>query len=159
MAKTTKTAAKSVKKTTKAAKSKAKKTFDAAETQGLKITQIARKGALAYVGLHVAAYDRVKPAFTGLSTKTDGLFNELVEKGEGIEAQAQSVAAVAASKVVTTFGKVRASIPAMPKMAANDRVAELEAELEALNKKVATMAKKKTSKPVRVTTEKTVKVA
>lgn len=127
---------------------------DRAQLRAAQATTIARKGALAYVGLHVAAYDRVKPAFAA----GEKFFGELVVKGEKIEAQAQTqvqgVVAVAQTKAGEVAEKVRDIVPGF---AANDRVAELEAELEVLNKKIKAKAKKKTAsaKTVKVKTVKT----
>jgi len=128
---------------------------DRAQLRAAQAGIIARKGVLAYVGLHVAAYDRVKPAFAA----GEKLFGELVVKGEKIEAQAQTqvkdVVAAAQTKAGEVADRVRTIVP---DFAANDRVAELEAELEALNKKVKAKAKKtkasaKTDKVKTVKTE------
>ena len=141
--KVTKTATKTAKKTTKTTKTVENNTMTARE--------IARKGALAYVGLHVAAYERVKPVFGA----TEKVFGEMVVKGEAIEAQAQGAFSVATTKAAEMTSKVREALP----LASNDRVEELETEVEVLNKKIKAMAKKKTAakkSAARVNTQKTV---
>jgi len=124
-----------------------------------KPTAILCKGALAYIGLYGAAYETAKTRFESVLGSTDGLFDALVEKGESLEEKAIIVAKGAQIKAAETFttstDKVRSVLPT----ASNDRVVELEAEVNKLNKKIAAMAKKKSAaaKKVKVTTEKTVK--
>lgn len=120
---------------------------------------IARKGALAYIGLYVSAYDRVKPAVAA----GEKIFGELVVKGEKIEAKAQTQVqeaySVASTKAAEIADKVREVVPAF---AANDRTKELEAELEVLNKKLKAQAKKKAASvktTAKVKTQKTPKKA
>jgi len=55
-------------KTTKAAK----KTTKATQKETFKATALLRKGALAYVGLHGAAYERAKFRFEQVRGATDG---------------------------------------------------------------------------------------
>jgi len=133
-------------KTTKAAKKTAKKTTKVAQKETFKATALLRKGALAYVGLHGAAFERAKFRFEQVRGQADGLFDTFVEKGEELEAKA------------TVFAK-----GAQEKATSNDRVEELEAEVAALNKKISGLAKKaakKTpAKKVKMTTEKVVKKA
>jgi len=129
----------------------AKTRFSAAQNRAEKATIFARKGALAYVGLYVAAYEAAKPIFG----KTEKVFGEMVVKGEAIEAQAQGVFSTATSKAAEMTSKVRETLP----MPSNDRVAELEAEVEVLNKKIKAMAKKKTAAKKTATRGKTQKTA
>lgn len=124
-----------------------------------KAASFARKGALAYAGLYVAAYEAAKPVLA----KTNTVFDEMVVKGEEIEAVAQTrmqgVSAVATSKAAELATKVRTAVPSF---AANDRVVELETEVEALNAKVKAQAKKTAAAKktaVKVKTQKTVKAA
>ena len=116
--------------------------IDRVQLRAAQATTIARKSTLAYVGLHVAAFERVKPAMAA----GEKFFGELVVKGEKIEEQAQTQAkdayAVASVKAGEIAEKVRNIVPVF---AANDRVAELETELEVLNKRVKAKAKKKTA--------------
>lgn len=131
----------------------AKTRFSVAQQRAEKATTFARKGALAYVGLHVAAYERVKPVFG----KTEKVFGEMVVKGEAIEAQAQGAFSVATTKAAEMTSKVREALP----LASHDRVEELETEVEVLNKKIKAMAKKKTAAKktaARVKTQKTADV-
>ena len=121
-----------------------------------------RKGALAYIGLYGFAAERaakraaqVKKLYTNA---TDGLFEDLVARGEKVEDLAFGTAKTAQKRVVETFEttttKVKSSVP----FGANDRVEELEAEIKTLTKKITALSKKNTSKPVsskKMATEKT----
>lgn len=148
------------------AKKTAKKT-DTKTNVKFNAAKLARKGTLAYVGLYGYAYDRAKLRFeqarTFAASSTTDLFGELVEKGEGVEAQAAAVFKAAQVQAVKTYGenadKVKAALPKF----ANDRVSELEAEVEALNKKITALSKKAktTRKPVsaKMKTEKAPKMS
>ena len=163
----------SAKKTVKSAKKTASKTADAVETRTQRATAILRKGALAYVGLYGAAYERAKMRTAQVRTAADKaraqgeeFFGDLVVKGEKIEKQAGKMAKDAQGTVVETYeetsGKVRSFVPSkiLP-FSANDRVEELEAEVAALNKKISALSTKtaKPKKAVKMKTEKTVKTA
>lgn len=146
-------------KTTKAAKTAPK----AVKKEALKATEILRKGALAYIGLHGAAYERAKFRFEQVRGATDGLFDTFVEKGEELEAKATVLAKGAQAKATETFSETSSKVRGAFPKASNDRVVELEAEVAALNKKIAALAKKAPkkvpAKKVKMTTEKTVKKA
>ncbi|MEP3889173.1 MAG: hypothetical protein ABJN69_01830 [Hellea sp.] len=144
-------------KTTKAAQ----KTVETAQKETLKATALLRKGVLAYVGLHGAAYERAKFRFEQVRGATDGLFETFVEKGEELEAKATVFAKDAQVKATETFSDTTAKVKGMMPTASNDRVAELESELSTLNKKIASLTKKaaKPVKKVKITTEKTAKKA
>ncbi len=147
------------------AKTKAKKStktpVKAAKKETLKATALLRKGVLAYVGLHGAAYDRAKFRLEQVRGATDGLFDTFVEKGEELEAKASVFAKVAQDKASETFAGTSAKVKGVIPTASNDRVSELEAELAALNKKISAMTKKaaKPVKKVKMTTEKAVKAS
>lgn len=143
---------------TKTTAKKAKKTT---QKETVKATALLRKGVLAYIGLHGAAFERAKFRFEQVRSSTDGLFDTFVEKGEELETKAADLAKVAQTKATETFSDTTAKVRGVMPTASNDRVSELEAEVTALNKKIAAMTKK-TSKPVKkvkMTTEKTVKKA
>lgn len=136
-----------------------KTTTKTVETAAFKPTAILRKGALAYIGLHGAAYERAKFRFEQVRGTADGMFGTFVEKGTEIESQAGVIAKTAQAKATETFSATSAKVRGVLPTASNDRVEELEAEVAALNKKITAMAKK-ASKPARkakVVTEKTVK--
>lgn len=139
------------------------KTSKVAQKETLKTTALLRKGALAYVGLHGAAYERAKFRFEQVRGVTDGLFDTFVEKGEEIEAKATVFAKGAQEKATETFTDTTAKVRGILPTASNDRVEELEAEVAALNKKISGLtkktAKKVPAKKVKMTTEKTVKAA
>lgn len=115
------------------------------ETIALTPREAVRKGWLAYIGLYGAAYERVKP----LGAKAVATFEDLVAKGEFVEDQAQDVVETVRERTNDFYGegfaRVRNFMPKMP-VANKGRVEELEAEIEALNKKVATLTKKTSSK-------------
>lgn len=127
-----------------------KKAVKTVETEARNVGTILRKGALAYVGLYVAAYDRVKPIVANTGEKAEKLLGELVEKGEVIEAQAADVAVTAKTRVFALASKAREALPVI----ANDRVNQLEGEITKLNKKVAAKAKSATQ-ATKVKTQKT----
>jgi len=146
------------------AKAKTTKTATkAAQKETLKATALLRKGALAYIGLHGAAYERAKFRFEQVRGQADGLFDTFVEKGEELEAKATIFAKDAQIKASATFSDTTAKVRGVMPTASNDRVEELEAEVIALNKKISALtkkaAKKSPAKKVKLTTEKIVKPA
>jgi polyhydroxyalkanoate synthesis regulator phasin len=118
------------------------KAADKPEKTTLNAKTALRKGALAYIGLYGAAYERAQMRVAQARQATDGLFDTLVEKGEEMETQAggffKASQKRAAKSLETSSKKVRAILPSF----ANDRVEELEAEISALNKKIVAMSKK-----------------
>jgi len=140
------------------AKKTAKKATKAAETNTLKARAFVRKGALAYVGLYGAAYERAQLRWNQLRTSTDGLFDTLVVKGEEIESKAGVVFKTTQTKVTERFEEGTEKVRSILPVSANDRVEEMEAEIKALNKKIVALGKKaKTSTKAKLKTEKTVK--
>lgn len=145
------------------AKSKAKKTAMKVDVKNINAVEMARKGALAYVGLYGMAYERAQARFTQLRQTTDGLFETLVERGEKIETQANEAFKGAQDTVSKRYAegseKVRAFLPA----SAKNRVVELENEIAALNKKIVSMSKKarpsKAATKAKMKTTKTKKAA
>ncbi len=105
------------------------------ETTPITPKEVLRKGWLAYLGLYGAAYERVKP----LTTKANETLEQLITKGEAVETNAQEVAGDVRERANSFYGKgatrVRKFIPEFVTSA--ERVDELEAEIAALNKKVA----------------------
>ncbi len=116
------------------------------KTENVQITpaEALRKGWLAYLGLYGAAYERVKP----LTTKAGETLEQLIAKGEVVETNAQEVAGDVRERATNLYGEsftnVRRFVPSFVGRA--DRVEELEAELAALNKKVAALTKKSAAK-------------
>ena len=119
-------------------------TTEGNETTQLTPAEALRNGWLAYLGLYGAAYERVKP----LTEKTAGIVEDLIAKGEKVEANAQDVAEDVRARTNGVYGenfaRVRKYFPSFVTKA--DRVDELEAEVEALNKKVAALTKKPAAK-------------
>lgn len=109
-----------------------------AATKEFKAAETIRQGWLAYLGAYGLAYERAKPAIEALTRKYAELFGDLVVKGEEIEATAKEQIVDARDRAKGFYGagveKFRAFIPV--RGAANDRVKELEAEVEALTKKL-----------------------
>mgnify|MGYP001564323096 CR=1 FL=1 len=110
----------------------------AVETKEINAVDAIRKGWLAYLGAYGLAFERAKPALKTLSEKYADLFGDLVEKGEEVEATAKEQIVDVRDRAKGVYGagveKFRAFIPA--RGAANDRVKELEAEVDALTKKL-----------------------
>ena len=105
-----------------------------------------QKGFRAYIGLFGAAYERAVPVFE----KAAKNYDNYAARGEKLETSAASFVKDT-SKTVTEFAakryemrtaKIRAFFPPRAVKAANDRVAELEAEIAKLNKKIGATAKK-----------------
>lgn len=111
---------------------------EAVETREITTAEAIRKGWLAYLGAYGLAFERAKPALKTLSEKYADLFGDLVEKGEEVEATAKEQIVDVRDRAKGFYGagveKFRAFIPV--RGAANDRVKELEAEVEALTKKL-----------------------
>ena len=152
------TAKKTAKKVTKTAE----KAVETTETRIAKARTFARKGALAYVGLYGAAYERAQKRWGQLKTSTDGLIDQLVERGEDIEAKATESFKGTRAKVTERFEEGSERVKSMLPKSANDRVEELEAEISALNKKIVAMGKKATTaakSKAKLKTEKTEKAA
>ena len=144
------------------AKTKTKKTTKAktAKKVEAKTPSIVRKGALAYLGLYGFAAERAQMRADQVkelyAKTTDGLFEDLVERGEKVEQLAIGTAKTAQKRVVETFEDTTAKVKAVPTklpFGANDRVAELEAEVATLNKKIATLSKKAATKKTAINKE------
>lgn len=115
------------------------------ETTQLTPAEVLRKGWLAYLGVYGAAFDRVKPLITD---KPADILEDLIAKGEKVEATAQDVAEDVRERASDFYGegmdRVREYMPSMNK--GSSRVEELEAEIAVLTKKVATLSKKPAAK-------------
>ncbi len=147
---------------TKTAKKVTKTATKTVETNTLTARGIARKGALAYVGLYGAAYERAQLRWSQVRSTTDGLFDQLVERGEEIEVKATEAFKTTQTKVSEGIEAGTERVKAVLPASANDRVAELETEIKALNKKIVALGKKATTSAktkVKMKTEKTSKAA
>lgn len=100
-----------------------------------------RRTRRAYFGLHVAAFEQAQIGFAKARELTDGLFEELVAKGEVIEAKAGGSFKGAQTKVIESYNDTTETVRDLLPSSSN-RVEELEAELAAL-----TVTLKKLSKP------------
>ena len=117
-----------------------KKTAKTMKKVEAKTPTVLRKGALAYLGLYGFAAERatkrVEQVKALYANKTDGLFEDLVTRGEKVEelalVTAKSAQKRAADRFETTTGKVKSVVP----FGTNDRVQTLEAEIQILNKKI-----------------------
>jgi len=133
-------AKKTTKKSTTKTKAKATKKVDVKKTSTL------RKGALAYLGLYGFAAERatmraeqVKALY---ADATDGLFEDLVARGEKVEELAVGTAKTAQKRAVETFETTTDKVKSVVPFGATDVVAELQAEIETLNKKIVALSKK-----------------
>ena len=145
------------------AKTTAKKSAEKVEKKTVKAADVLRKGTLAYFGLYGMAYERAQTRFTQLREATDGLFDDLVERGEKMEAQYSDAVKGAQEKAAETYSKRSEKIRSMLPAGAKSRVEELEGEIASLNKKIVSLSKK--SRPstkaakAKMKTEKTAKAA
>jgi len=139
------------------AKAKAAKT-----TEKRTAIKLVRDAWLAGIGSYVKAYEVAKDSFddareraetlkgrvSDLTLRSDELVKELIGKGEEMETLAEKNIADARTNVVKfaepRIEKIRSLIPVPGK---GDRVAELEAEVAKLNKKIATLSKAPAAKP------------
>jgi len=110
-----------------------------------------RRTRRAYFGLHVAAFEQAQIGFAKARELTDGLFEDLVTRGEVLEAKAGVALKGTQVKMIEGYNEttetVRDLLPT-----SNSRVEELEAEVEKLTAKLKRMdkpaAKKVTAKKV-----------
>ena len=116
-----------------------------------KAAEALRTGWLAYLGVYGMAFDRAQPRIEEFTAKATDVFGELVAKGQDVETAAQDslgdVRERTQSFYATSFDKAKEL--SFPRPASKDRVSELEAEIEALTKKVESMSKA----PARKTTK------
>ncbi len=141
---------------------KAKITPEVETSAVAKATTLLRKGTRAYIGLYGAGFQRAQMRFNQVKRATDGLFTDLVERGTDLETRALGMAKVAQVKTTERFSATADKVADMVPVAANSRVAELEAEVASLNAKIAKLgkpAKKAAAPKVKMTTEKTSKAA
>jgi len=131
----------------------AKAKTNTADVKTLNIGKTLRKGTLAYLGLYGTAYARAKTRFDQVKASTDGLYGTLVARGEVIEAKAaqtfKTTRETATTKAAATYAAGSEKIRSVMPVASNDRVAELEAEVKALQVKIAAAAKKSSAKAVK----------
>ena len=104
-----------------------------------------RRTRRAYLGLHVAAFEQAQIGFKKARDLTDGLFDELVTKGEILEAKAGVTFKGTQAKFIESYTEttetVRDLLPS-----SGGRVEELEAEVEALNATLKSLKKKPAAK-------------
>ena len=117
-----------------------------------------RRTRRAYLGLHVAAFEQAQLGFAKARQLTDGLFEELVTKGELIEAKAGVAVKGTQAKFAKSYNEtsetVRDLLPT-----SGSRVEDLEAEVKALNAKLKTLkTPAKTASPKKTAAKKTVSV-
>ena len=107
-----------------------------------------RRTRRAYFGMHVAAFEQAQIGFKKARELTDGLFDELVMKGEILESKAGVTLKGTQAKFLQSYTEttetVRDLLPS-----SDGRVEELEAEVETLNATLKSLkktpAKKKTT--------------
>jgi polyhydroxyalkanoate synthesis regulator phasin len=108
--------------------------------------EMARKVWLAGIGAYGKGYQEVKGRFETLSTDSNKLFAELVEKGESLETQGKSKFSEAKSKV-TAKADINNRVDALRSKLGFDqseedlKIEELNAKIDALTKAVAKLAK------------------
>ena len=97
-----------------------------------------RRTRRAYLGLHVAAFEQAQIGFAKARELTDGLFEDLVSKGELIEAKAGVTLKGTQAKFIESYTETTETVRDLLPTSGN-RVEELEAEVEALNAKLKTL--------------------
>jgi hypothetical protein len=136
------------------AKKTAKKT-----TKTVEAKSAVRKGTLAYLGLYGFAAERARLRTEQVkalyNNATDGLFEDLVARGEKVEELAFGTAKTAQKRAVETFETTTDKVKSVVPFGANDRVEELEAEIKTLNKKISALSKKASKPSKTATTDKT----
>jgi hypothetical protein len=116
-----------------------------------------RRTRRAYFGMHVAAFEQAQIGFKKARELTDGLFEELVTKGEILEAKAGVTLKGTQAKFLQSYSEtsetVRDLLPS-----SGGRVEELEAEVEALTATLKSLDKPAAKKaaPKKKTATKTV---
>jgi len=110
-----------------------------------------RRTRRAYFGLHVAAFEQAQIGFAKARELTDGLFEELVSKGEVIEAKAGVALKGTQVKMIEGYNDTTETVRDLLPSSSN-RVEELEDEVKKLTAKLKKMdkpaAKKQTAKKV-----------
>ena len=132
---------------------KAKTTKKTAKTETKAVANL-RKGALAYVGLYGLAYERAQVRADQLKAKSGELFETLVKKGEVLEGKGLEMTKEYRAKANELVGEGVETVRNVVPFGNNDnRVEELEAEIKALNKKIAALSKKASTSTKTVKTE------
>lgn len=107
-----------------------------------------RRTRRAYFGMHVAAFEQAQIGFKKARELTDGLFDELVMKGEILESKAGVTLKGTQAKFLQSYTETTETIRDLLS-SSDDRVEELEAEVETLNATLKSLkktpAKKKTT--------------
>jgi polyhydroxyalkanoate synthesis regulator phasin len=133
-----------------------RKSAKAKEIRATTPTEAVRNGWLAYLGLYGVALERVKPTIAAIGEKYTDVFGDLVAKGETVEATAIERMQDARDRVEGLYEaaieKARVVVPFARPAAA--KVKTLEAEIDALNAKIAELSKKPATKVVRARAKK-----
>jgi 3-oxoacyl-[acyl-carrier-protein] synthase III len=128
-------------------------------TKTVEAKSAVRKGTLAYLGLYGFAAERARLRTEQVkalyNNATDGLFEDLVARGEKVEEFAFGTAKTAQKRAVETFETTTDKVKSVVPFGANDRVEELEAEIKTLNKKISALSKKASKPRKTATTDKT----
>ena len=132
------------------AKKTTEKTAKTTKKVEAKTTSALRKGALAYLGLYGFAAERAAKRAEQVKAfyenATDGLFEDLVARGEKVEELALDTAKTAQKRAVETFETTTDKVKSVVPFGANDLVEELQSEIKTLNKKITALSKKTTAK-------------
>lgn len=112
-----------------------------------------RRTRRAYFGLHVTAFEQAQIGFAKARELTDGLFEELVARGEVLETKAGLTLKDTQAKFLESYNETSETVrDLMPSSKA--RVEDLEFELETLKAKLKSITKAPAKK--KATTQKTV---
>jgi flagellin-like hook-associated protein FlgL len=108
--------------------------------------ETARKVFLAGLGAYGKGFEEVKDRFESLSTESNLMFSELVQKGESLETEGKSKFAEAKSKVAAKADLDKRVLALRSKLGleqseADLKIEELNAKIDALTKAVTKLAK------------------
>ncbi|MFT4939768.1 MAG: flagellin-like hook-associated protein FlgL [Paraglaciecola sp.] len=108
--------------------------------------ETARKVFLAGLGAYGKGFEEVKDRFESLSTDSNLMFSELVQKGESLETEGKSKFAEAKSKVAAKADLDKRVLALRSKLGleqseADLKIEELNAKIDALTKAVTKLAK------------------
>ena len=143
---------------TKSPQAMVKKALKQAEDRVQTTRETLRRNTLAYIGMHGVAYERAQEQIAKIQENRSEFFEELVAKGEEVEARAAEMLKGVKSKADDAFDDGKEKLWDMTPGAVVNRAEELEAELEKVKAKLAELTKT-TKKTAKTTTKKATKKA
>ncbi|REL27636.1 hypothetical protein DXX93_14450 [Thalassotalea euphylliae] len=119
-------------------------TIDTIKDKVTQAEELARKIWLAGIGAYGKGFDEAQGQYEKLNTEATKMFNELVEKGEKLEADAkekyQTEKEKAKTSVETRVGEVRAKL-GLDNGDTNQKIEELSAKIDTLTEALSKLEK------------------